>query len=1269
MLDQLGYDAEGDRELVEVILRLSKLVFENCGNRSLYSSTNRLSDLLNTTSLSLLDVTLRLGLRCAQRYSASRLRIGAPYLQTIHQGLLATHYRFDLSKVEKLAEPFVPTIVQKTQQKKDDSKKGATTDKNGIDLLNMLQDVTDSKIDWQQYGDIRLDLREGSSAEQGRTSVSEQVTPSFQTPATPTPARFSSQVSKSAFEQEDKEDAITNGILHLKHADISGDSLPNVVRSSLADVPKSLHYKYLQQLRVARAVTGSAESRSKITQIRVLAIANLSHIYPEQQLDQKVLQQDLERPRRFQLAHQLCDVIHPPGKGLVPSKGVQALALETLDSLCNHKNKVADVATALGVSVSHGTFTYIVRKVLNDDMPEIGAADDLEDREWRRALATLLHTLPKSSPRSGEGFLSAGLVDILIKAIARRSPRAEEDHPTLLNFTDVFTYNTQHAFDDFVNAKGLEELAALLDHEVNMALSLVEQGRGMPAEYKTAMTDYQIPFDQQQTLRALVKFLNHSMGFSGQPIERMLRNMIESSTLLGGIRTIISKPHIFGTNVWSAAVNVFGSFIHNEPTSYAAIAEAGLVKTFLETITQHSLDDSEDIPVAEAEDTSKGILFAIDDLGKVKMDDTANRYGSATSFQKGVLASIECIAAMPQALSAICLNEAGIQQIKSSNALAVIFRACLSPAHVKSLAQTSGSEVENLGRDIDELARHQAALRPDIIKLVAATAHDMALICNGTHMIRNCGPRLCYYNQQGQAICDEGFPVKVVGVNDRTAILIGDTWGQSPNGDVEMVDAHTGPIAEVDFKKYLASPTSAEYVTVFSKFLLGFFSNTQQCSPFAETNGVESILDLAFSHSMPLLMNSQLSNNRLLRVVQTLAEAKPHLLLPFVLDRMAAALATLDASYIPFDNDAAFFGDFLKLEGQNAHMEATQHGQSTTLLKAMQTVQRISALLSKTLPAHSGRSQTSPLTSTNLTDMYAKIIPILSKLQVKCDFDRKAIDVVRNRTRDPSVPSQTSEASNLHAEPSRPATVDPERVELPYSDAVSGKIPVATLEDFNYRQVAHLIYETPLAVSRLFGVLGKALLARRPPSSEYSKHNIYLLADTLGQALVDQYTVFLDNHEEVKALGSCATALERLKPILIDHRYEMERKSPEALTLVLRPFKEKGGIQILGRLLLSLKTLCISLPDADDRKAVASTAVSTILAFFAAISDKQTVVDASQTAHLQHRNAVIADMTGPYHFSVAQFIVEVRVQIVRAVLPIWNAEDIEKLPGKTSTLR
>src|SRR6266536_3355024 len=81
-----GVGPEGDRDLIESILDFSRLLLDNCGNRSLYNSSDRLNDLLNTTSLTLLHSNLRLAVKLAQRYH-SRQRISSNS-QHFHLSLL-----------------------------------------------------------------------------------------------------------------------------------------------------------------------------------------------------------------------------------------------------------------------------------------------------------------------------------------------------------------------------------------------------------------------------------------------------------------------------------------------------------------------------------------------------------------------------------------------------------------------------------------------------------------------------------------------------------------------------------------------------------------------------------------------------------------------------------------------------------------------------------------------------------------------------------------------------------------------------------------------------------------------------------------------------------------------------------------------------------------------------------------------------------------------------------------------------------------------------
>ena len=130
---------------MESILDFSRLLLEKCGNRSLYNSSDRLNELLNTSSLSLLHGTLRVAICLALVY-VQRLRSG--HFQ--HPPLTA-HYNFDMDRIEKLAQhipkplpdskKLLPTSPVKTAKGKEKATRltrrrtSSTVDPNDFRLL------------------------------------------------------------------------------------------------------------------------------------------------------------------------------------------------------------------------------------------------------------------------------------------------------------------------------------------------------------------------------------------------------------------------------------------------------------------------------------------------------------------------------------------------------------------------------------------------------------------------------------------------------------------------------------------------------------------------------------------------------------------------------------------------------------------------------------------------------------------------------------------------------------------------------------------------------------------------------------------------------------------------------------------------------------------------------------------------------------------------------------------------------------------------------
>jgi E3 ubiquitin-protein ligase HUWE1 len=817
-LVEQGYDIDGDRQLIESILDFSRVLLENCGNRSLYASSSYLDSLLNTTSLPLLLSTLRLTVRLAQRYNASRQRtIGTS--QHMNHALLAMHYAIDLEKINKLASPFIKssqsseplslsTQLTPTAKSGEVLVPGTPTPIQSTDLVAFSdgQAAQESKTEWQEWGDVYMHYyseepivsKEESKKSQSTATTSSSSLPNGSTPtstrressrnySTPTTSRLATsddlpaspstpdQVQKNSEEQISKMKHVS-----ITSSQVSNTPLTEILNRNLPKIPPESQYDLLQRLRVAAALSKSEETRQQIVAIRILALTNLTYVYSEPHLQYKILQQDTDEPRRLQLAYQFADLVHPQKNKARPvPRWLQTIALGGLEALAKQKSRATDVCGALSVNVNHGILLYILRKAIEDlnkaDEPE----KDIEEDEWREALFSLLMYLPSIS-RTGEALLSAGLLPILMDGLTYRTVKAERCFPKVLSFLDTFVYNVRDAFQTLANVRGLDIIAELTAYEVESAHGRAERGEGMPLEFRNKMIDYQIPYHQQQTLRWLFKFMNHMLSHPGGAFDRLLRNLIDSPPLLKGLRIVLSNAPAFGSNVWSGAVNILSSFIHNEPTSYAVIAEAGLSKAFLEAVTGSEIvvpeekDGNEDstllsVGLSEAMTArmkdllNGGLEAAADDIAylgispRSTISDTSKPRSKSTPLAQGILPATDAIATVPGAFGAICLNAAGRSLLQASNALESFFEVFESPEHVRCM-DTESELPQILGNSFDELVRHHPELKLKVMYSVMLMIARVGQRCRTKARTRGAGTKLWYGDAKGQPAVCGGWP-------------------------------------------------------------------------------------------------------------------------------------------------------------------------------------------------------------------------------------------------------------------------------------------------------------------------------------------------------------------------------------------------------------------------------------------------------------------------------------------------------------------------------
>ncbi|KAF1977763.1 hypothetical protein BU23DRAFT_499655 [Bimuria novae-zelandiae CBS 107.79] len=1320
ILDKLHVPSDGDRELVEQVLSFTRLLLENCGNRSLYASSGHLDKLLNSTSVSLVKTTLRLGLRLSQRYHSARMRL-AP--ATLHPTLLASHYNINLEKMQKLSAPLPkgpssapPPFVTPASKGKDKAlgdRRNENDRTNANDMVGLFT-LPEASLR-QEFGGVSISYYEPSSTSECNQQPSAESSTSA-APSTPTPVRRTSNMNPQQTPRQSGDGpsvdspytpAVTPGDFSTSRAsgakffertaeNVSNTDIHELVKEGLGELPENVHYELLHKVRSAKTLMNGKDGREDSVAIRTLALANLAYVYGEKDFHAKLGQQDSDEPRRLQWAYQLSELVHPPssGDGAV-SIELQTYALNALEAVAKHKMKSADVCTALSVNVNHGVLFYVVRKLVADLAVEDSAEDDPKQDDWREALFSLLNTLPTSQARTGDGMVSAGLIEILVDVLKLRTAKAERNHPKILNFLDTFVHNLREAFQALVDAKGLDIIADLVFYEVTIAQKLAREGRGIPQEYKTQLTDYVISFSHQQTLRWVFKFMNHMMSHTGGGnFDRQMRNLIDSTPLQQGLKIVLSNAHVFGSTVWSMGVNILTTFIHNEPTSFAVINDAGLSTALLETVSGEKVSD-DSIDSAKQESTpSADTVLPDQDASPPRPARVYPPRDSNVSLASGIMPVAEAISTIPPAFGAICLAEAGMKQFQSSAALKHFFEIFESPSHVKAL-DTDPEIPTIIGNSFDELVRHHPPLKNTVLASLSEMVARVVRICFDKAEKEGAGAKLYYEDSKdGKTYVCGGRPA-LSGPEG----FVHDQVSQLPpqntyEGDVVMTDAHDSlpdspePVTldqVIEVEDRSAGPSTSQYISVVCRFLSGFFTNNAMCAAYIEADGVETIIDLATLPCLDARFNeTQTTSDEFARVVQVLVEQKPHITVPALLKRTQQALDRLEPLlHHTYNGGNSFFAIFTGADSVSDQEKRKMQAQGTQYVKSLLAVHTLVSALTSTFQGQmfSTRSSHNISSQVNLSDMYARLVDSLGRLHRSCVWEEILLQKNmpaewEKETRVKSSGFGTAEADSVFNlgnsdRPSEPSA-GPNNEENANTSATSGTpdgpstLSQNSARFKNTQVLRYLLSKIPPGIGPFFQSLGKLLLFRRSLEA-YQKQCAIIVGDQLAQAAIDQL-----RFEAPKASVSTEdryaywiVILTSLSQLMIDNN--IDRVSPQALTLILVSFRNLGGLAVLADILNTFVDTAKDIirtqgeqPSEEYQRLLNLSlgGVKIILAFYAQIINAKVINEATQTTSMQSRPD--RDRERADFFLAPQFIVELRHAVTKPVQKIWNSDIIDK---------
>ncbi|KAI0392521.1 hypothetical protein F5Y17DRAFT_354935 [Xylariaceae sp. FL0594] len=1348
-LKNLGYGSDGDVNLIESILKFTQMLLDHCGNRSIYASSTHLNNLLNSIDFTILCAALEVGVELAQRYQASVKRIHGMATRQVHSTLLLNHYNIDLDRVQQLAQPFVKTpivrpsesVPQSTPNSAGKSKERSSgSSKNAAamlanDLCSLAKhEAGESPTRWAAWGDVKLTYYPSSASashEHLQPPTSDRATGPQNAPSTPTPLRRSNSAtntttvtprnnrqlqglsedspgstSRAVFSGREESGSPGQKTLEVPRSTVTSVSPYQVLAKLPADLPTETRYEFLNRLRVARALTGSVESRRLALKARLLAIENLAYIHAENTFIEKVLKHDSDEPRRFQLVYQLAELIHPAADGAVQVPlDIQSIALALLEAISSFNTKAPDVFSALNATVNHGVLLYVIRKAVAEmKEDDFGEQATLKD-QWRDNLFSLtLHitmSMAITSVRNTPEIISAGLLEVLVEVLNARSNVAERTHGMLVGFLDSLIYNVQTAFQSLAAVGGLDAITNLITHEVDLAKELMAGGKATPSSHRSQVVDYEIPFYQQQNLKFLLKFIHHVMTNAlpyGGNTDRLLRNLVDKSELLHSIREIIENVGQFGALVWTNAVTILSDFLNNDPRSFSAVLEAGLIQSYLSALTGRPVTagqpeetgqtEETERPPRDEDDTDSQDGSTASDM--LEADDRPHPPSEAVLAQPrdhplagGILASADPISTVPNVLNAICLNNLGMKMVVSSHAFDSYFEIFESPDHVRVMA-TDENLPHSVGGSFDELARHHPSLRPAI----ANAALDM--IARVTHLAgikaRECdwGTKLVVKNSEGREVtADDSLVGPASEMSENTA-----AESATDDGDVHMTDIDNQEADTTDKSNQPSVHTSiTPYINALAGFLTQYISNSSLKMSLVTNGGIELLLDLYTSPSLTHAGRQQnFPNGGLQGVLSQLIESSPIIGLPSLLKRLQDAIDVLDTALTNPDS-GPFFRPFLTDDvdlTKHITPDAVKHlASGTSVVKALLNAQSLMKVLQHSFPFMS-RSQSVTLHGVNVYDLHSRLVRSVGPLIRAIVLEETAMSAViprqwyakegEGQDRQGAVANTSSqrEAGEVSGDPGN-TILSEARIwkwamwnYSSHEEELSANLH-STPQYRNFQTIKALCETLLPTALGLLQTYGKSLLPKRDRDA-YIKSRHAQLAEDVSLTILQQLQVSTPDstaESTAKDFHYWYIMLHATHEVLVNPAVESRGERPvhaQNIISVLLAFKRHGGLGLLNTLLIKFKDAICEGREDDEGKTkskLAAVGLKKILDLYAMLANGKLVTEALVGVNvLSHRSG------GGERRADGQvapcLVVELRAAILPVIRELWESPLIEK---------
>ncbi|RDX47077.1 hypothetical protein OH76DRAFT_1406241 [Lentinus brumalis] len=901
---------------------------------------------------------------------------------------------------------------------------------------------------------------------------------------------------------------------------------------------------------------------------------------------------------------------------------VQTAAVAALDAMSRYRSKIQDVLTAVNAGVNHGILMALLRKTVS----EVAQPTSTLPQAFVEALFSFI-TFLATHASGGNMIVGAGLIPVLIQAIENRLPNRLYLVSKTMQLLDNVLYGYTNAFTLFCNARGVEILVDRIEYEVN--LDIEEHGNdGAPND---AVASYgKLSVARTAVLKHTLRSIHRMMQSSGTA--EGLRGLLDSS-LLKSVKKIMQHRAIFGPSALALAINIMAIFVHNEPTCLPVIQEAELPEVFYSVI------------------------------------------------EKGLEPVIEVIQSVPNALGALCLNQAGQDQLNSRpNTIPSLFSIFTSEDHQRVLQEKENAVL--IGTSIEELIRHHPALKEKVfaaIKTTMARIEELGSAFIVSDDIKH------YYKLQPQnpapvesSSTDAGAPMDV---DQPAPAEQASTPAQQPIPDQPSSSS-------TDLFGRSHDNLVISYIDVFGKFLEGFFQHVPHCRDFvADADGMDRLARLTSLPCLPYDFANSVASDSLVQVVRTMAEAATSETLTFLVKIVQESLDDCKDFWETMDEQPKL----LPLVDFNAGEEEEKANDRFRKLITLHTRTSLLSDIYATAGYSHGRATQTLLQSligrpSALADLGAlQRACVWENITLKSALSARGIDIASHphdifssllSGSGAAATAQDGQVSTPAGErtadtPSGAATNGATHGEASTSSAPATSTPVKKEEqprDKNAKGLKHLVTQIPSALGPFFQSIVRLFQTRRSSDTGQKakvKEAAAVLADIVVKHL--EQKPFSD---KLSLYSYYTSMLNATMGLLVD-----ERPSQRTLhTMLLVAFNRAGGLEALFGLCQEFLTTIdvITQVSPDERSDVtkqelthAFNALKVALSLIQPLVSSRALFDSTQTPL-----AITTDKkdTDAEYFEPHNFLVRMRHAALPLVRSVWEASWLPSAPIGVSKL-